>query len=111
MLTLAQNLISKFVAGRCTSNKTHNVQDFSFLKGPRNTTQKKRKFSTQYKLNEVVLYPLLRREMNTNHNTNAIFTQFHIPFPAEFYYKRNNSSNGTGGNTFHSVNDKSHPFS
>ena len=41
MLTLAQNSISKFVAGGwCTSNKTHNVQAFSFLKGPQNTTQK-----------------------------------------------------------------------
>jgi hypothetical protein len=72
---------------------------------------KKRKFSTQYKLNEVVLDLLFRREMNTNHNTNAIFTQFHIPFPSVLYSERKNSSNGTGGNTFHSVYDKPHPFS
>ena len=81
------------------------------MKGPQNTTQNKRKFSTHYKLNEVVLDHLLRREMNTNHSRHAIFTQFHIPFPAVFYYKRKNSSNLAGGNTFHSVYDEPHPFS
>jgi len=49
--------------------------------------------------------------MNTNHNTNAIFTQFHIPFPSVLYSERKNSSNWTGGNLFHSVYDKPLPFS